>query len=201
MPVEAVVSTAYLPPVEWFSVIGRSAKVSIESHENYIKQTYRNRCYILSAHGPQMLSVPVLEGSRRKVPITEIRIDYSKRWQQVHLGAIRSSYRMAPYYEFYSGEIEEIIASCHTYLWELNMNLLTVLLKLLKINTEINLTEMFVAPSDESHDFRYRIDPGRKSPFNHRNYFQVFSTPGGFSPNLSIIDLVFNQGPDAGKYL
>jgi hypothetical protein len=198
---EVLVSTAYLPPVDWFSIISRSDKVSIERHENYIKQTYRNRCYILSAHGRQMLSVPVLEGSRHKIPITEARIDYSKRWQQVHLGAIRSSYRLAPYYEFYSGEIEETIAGGYKYLWELNTRLMDILMQMLKIKPVISFTGSYEKASEEEYDFRYRLEPGKKNIFLNKRYFQVFNTTEGFAPNLSIIDLIFNQGPDAGKFL
>jgi hypothetical protein len=201
MPGKVLVSTAYLPPVDWFSVISRSDKVYIEGHENYIKQTYRNRCYILSAHGQQMLSVPVLEGSRHKIPITEARIDYSKRWQQVHLGAIRSSYRLAPYYEFYSGEIEEAIAAGYKYLWELNTKLLNILVQMLKLNCSISITRFYEPASEEENDYRYRLEPGKISQFQNKRYFQVFSTPEEFASNLSIIDLLFNQGPDAGKYL
>ncbi len=87
-----LVSTAYLPPVEYFSLISRADEVLIEREENYLKQTYRNRCYILSAHGPQLLSVPVYLGSLHKTPVKDIRIDYSKRWQQVHLRAMTASY-------------------------------------------------------------------------------------------------------------
>jgi hypothetical protein len=201
MPGEVIVSTAYLPPVDWFSIISRSDKVSIERHENYIKQTYRNRCCILSAHGTQMLSVPVLEGSRHKVPITEARIDYSKRWQQVHLGAIRSSYRLAPYYEFYSGEIEETIAAGYKYLWELNTKLINTLVQMLKLKCGISFTGLYEPASDEEKDFRYRLEPGKVSLFQNKRYIQVFSTPEDYVPNLSIIDLLFNQGPDAVKYL
>jgi len=88
MPATVYLSTAYLPPSEYFAAIAEYDEVLIENEENYLKQSYRNRCYILSSNGIQMLSVPVLLGSLHKTPIRDIRIDYSKRWQQVHLGAI-----------------------------------------------------------------------------------------------------------------
>ena len=91
-----LVSTAYLPPAEYFSLISHADEVLIEREENYLKQSYRNRCYILSAHGPQLLTVPVYLGSQHKTHIKDIRIDYSKRWQQIHLRAIIASYRSSP---------------------------------------------------------------------------------------------------------
>ena len=104
-----LVSTAYLPPVEYFSLIAQADEVSVEREENYLKQSFRNRCYILSVHGPQLLSVPVYLGSQHKTPLKEIRIDYSKRWQQVHLRAISASYSASPYFQFYFENIEKII--------------------------------------------------------------------------------------------
>ena len=105
-----LVSTAYLPPVEYFSLISHADEIYVEREENYLKQSYRNRCYILSSHGRQLLSVPVYLGSQHKTPVKEIRIDYSKRWQQVHLRAITASYSSSPYFQFYFENIEKIIS-------------------------------------------------------------------------------------------
>jgi hypothetical protein len=120
MEEKILVSTAYLPPVEYFSVISGADNILIEREENYIKQTYRNRCYILSAHGPQLLSVPVYLGSLHKTGIKDIRIDYSKRWQQVHLRAMTASYNSSPYFEFYFENFEKIILKNKNFLLDLN---------------------------------------------------------------------------------
>ncbi|MCX6255506.1 MAG: WbqC family protein [Bacteroidia bacterium] len=121
MAAKILVSTAYLPPVEYFSLILRADEIFIEREENYLKQTYRNRCKILSAHGPQILSVPVYLGSLHKIPIKDIRIDYSKRWQQVHLRAMTASYNSSPFFEFYFENIEKIISKNHEFLLDLNI--------------------------------------------------------------------------------
>jgi len=133
MAVKLLISTAYLPPVEYFSLISDAEEIFIEKEENYIKQSYRNRCYILSAHGPQMLSVPVYLGSVHKTLIKDIRIDYSKRWQQVHLRAMTASYNSSPYFEFYFESIEKIISANHEYLIDLNTALLEKIQQILKI--------------------------------------------------------------------
>lgn len=196
-----LISTAYLPPVEYFSLISDAENILIEKEENYIKQSYRNRCYILSAHGPQMLSVPVYLGSVHKTLIKDIRIDYSKRWQQVHLRAMTASYNSSPFFEFYFESIEKIISANHEYLIDLNMALLENILQILKIKTSISYSSVFEPIENKSYDFRYKITPKKVSSFPQKPYIQVFETGNGFVPNLSILDLIFNMGPDAGKKL
>lgn len=201
MPGRVLLSTAYLPPVEYFSLISGADEVFIEANENYVKQSYRSRCYILSSHGPQLLSVPVTEGSRHKIRARQAKIDYSKKWQQVHLRAMVSSYRCSPYFDFYYEIIEKIISADHELLWDLNMKLLEALLKMMKIRKKIRLTEDFEPSLNEPYDYRYRLDPAKQTLAVHREYMQVFKTPAGFVPNLSIVDLIFNQGPDSVNYL
>lgn len=201
MPGKILLSTAYLPPVDYFSLIADAGEICLEAHENYIKQSYRNRCYILSSQGAHLLSVPVFEGSRHKVPVRQVRIDYSKRWQQVHLRAIVSSYRCSPYFEFFYESLEKIILADNEFLWDLNMELLKALLKMLKIKKPLYISEEFAPPANDPGDFRYRPDPAKPPLFEHRRYLQVFSATHEFIPNLSIIDLIFNQGPDATEYL
>ncbi len=196
-----LVSTAYLPPVEYFSLISQADEILIEREENYIKQTYRNRCYILSANGPQLLPVPVYLGSLHKTPVKDIRIDYSKRWQQVHLRAMTASYSSSPYFEFYFEMIEKIISANHTFLFDLNSDLTEEILRILNINKIPANTIRFEPVEDRDEDFRYRISPKVKSLFPAKVYMQVFNTGKGFIPRLSIIDLIFNVGPDAPAYL
>ena len=190
-----LVSTAYLPPIEYFSVVSGADEILIEREENYIKQTYRNRCNILSVHGIQKLTVPVYLGSLHKTAIKDIRIDYSKRWQQVHLGAMSSSYNSSPYFEFYFENIKKIILKNHDFLIDLNMELTQSLLEMLKIRKTILYTFRFEQSEDKGTDFRCNISPKKKSGFYVKKYFQVFNAGQGFVPNLSIVDLLFNVGP------
>ena len=196
-----VVSTAYLPPVEYFSIISRAGEISIEREENYIKQTYRNRCYILSAHGPQLLSVPVYLGSLHKTPVKDIKIDYSKRWQQVHLRAITASYNSSPYFEFYFEYVEKTISKNHQFLLDLNMELTMAVLEMLKVRKILSYTTYFEPVMNNENDFRYKISPKNKSPFSVKRYTRVFNIDKDYIPGLSIIDLVFNMGPDSIDYL
>lgn len=200
MPGKILLSTAYLPPVSYFSLLYSASPVFIEKTENYMKQSFRNRCYILSPHGPQLLVVPVLEGSRHKKRITDVCIDYSKRWQQVHLRAMISSYKNSPYFDYYFEEFQKIILFNHEKLWDLNNSLLKLLLKLTKLNTEPVTTDDYEKNCDKDYDYRYRIDPGWKPPFTQKEYLQVFRGEK-FIADLSIVDLLFNTGPDLKNYL
>jgi len=196
-----LVSTAYLPPVTYFSLISAADEVLIEREENYIKQTYRNRCYILSANGPHTLSVPILAGSFHKTAIKDIRIDYSKRWQQVHLRAMTAAYKSSPYFEFYFERVEQIISSNHDFLLDLNMELLSMAAKTLRIDTPIRYTTHFEPVTAKPNDFRYTVTPKKKEQEEYREYLQVFQHGKGFVPGLSIADLIFNMGPDSYQYL
>ena len=201
MAVKILVSTAYLPPVEYFSRISVADEILLEREENYLKQSYRNRCYILSAHGPQILSVPVYLGSLHKTHVKDIRIDYSKRWQQVHLRAMIASYNSSPYFEFYFENIEKIISANHDFLLDLNMELTESILEILKIKKKITYTSFFQPVGEMEGDLRYKISPKKESSCVLKKYLQVFNSSEEFVSNMSIIDLIFNMGPEASNYL
>lgn len=194
-----LISTAYLPPLQYFSLIKASDNIFIEKEENFLKQTFRNRCYILSSHGQQMLSVPVYSSGIQKTKISEARIDYSKKWQQVHLRAIMSSYRASPYFEFYFEKVENIILRNKIFLLDLNMDLLLLMLDFLKMKKSVSYTGDFEPVNSSPCDYRYKISPKSEPLFKPERYTRVFD----FSdiPHLSILDLLFNMGPDAINYI
>lgn len=196
-----LVSTAYLPPVEYFSLISHSDQIYIEREENYIKQSYRNRCYILSSHGRQLLSVPVYLGSQHKTPLKEIRIDYSKRWQQVHLRALTASYSSSPYFQFYFEIIEKIISRKIDFLIDLNTELTQSFLEILRMKSKLIFTTDFEPAGSGDNDYRYNLSPKKQSQFSGKEYIQVFNNESRFVQGLSIVDLIFNMGPEAAGYL
>ncbi len=201
---KVLLSSAYFPPYHYFALIQRYRDVLIENQENYIKQTWRNRCRICSSNGPMNLSVPVLEGSFHKIPFSKVRIDYTKRWQQVHLGALEASYRAAPFFEFYYDKIREVINARYEFLWELNLHSMNTVCGILKLNASLELTDIFNREPYVPGDFRYSLSPKKgvpESTFRKKSYSQVFSDRFGFIPWLSILDLLFNEGPFSLKYL
>lgn len=199
MPNDIILSTVYLPPAEYFYLIKRSGNFIIEKEENYIRQTSRNRCRILAANGIMTLSVPVIKASGIKSQVKDITIDYSKRWQQVHHGAITSAYGRSPYFEFYYYLFEKIIQKNHKFLIDLNDALLAVCLEILKIEKSITHTASFISRPGLAEDYRIGSEFRKNHTFHVKPYIQVFSN--NFVQDLSIIDMIFNVGPESYRYL
>ena len=197
-----LLSTAYFPPVHYFTKFILHPSRIIERYDHYTKQSYRNRCNIFGANGILTLSIPVLKGNRHKSYVKDIRIDYSKNWQKLHWKGIESAYMRSPFFEFYLDEIRLLLDKKHNFLLELNMEILDFLLGTLEISGGYKLSDAFNDSGTEYlNDYREIIHP-KKTPdedssFRAESYSQVFSDRYGFQENLSIIDLLFNEGPNA----
>lgn len=214
---ESLLATAYLPPVSYFFAIAHSDRVWIEQFENYQKQSWRNRCRILSAAGLEDLSIPVVREERRSRPIRDIRIDYTEPWLQHHIRALAAAYNASAYYDYYADDLIPILESKPVFLFDLNMTLLEKLLELLDIQVPVGLTTSFVkdggglaSARSDLFDGRVRIQPKYKgksllAEFGcEQAYYQVFvnrEPSSGFIPDLSILDLLSAEGPDAGRFL
>ena len=204
MTERVLLSSAYFPPVHYLALILKATQVSIEKEENYLKQTYRNRCTILTANGQQSLIVPVLLGSFHKTPVKDIRIDYTKRWQQLHMRGLRASYASSPYYEFYIEKVERVIFKGYRYLIDLNMHSLDLVMELTGVSTPVSYTDIFEPVKEEINDYRYIISPKKATPeglFIFPAYKQVFDDRWGFTQKLSTLDLLFNNGPECPALL
>ncbi len=174
----------------------------MEEHEHFVKQSYRNRCCILSANGILPLSIPILHGRNAHTKIQEVQISYEYDWQKIHWKSIESGYRCSPFFEYYEDQLIPFYKKKFTFLFDFNQDLLQVLLKFLKIKTVIGTTEEFVKKYTMADDFRNSIHPKNHlanidKGFLPQPYTQVFGNKFGFVPNLSIIDLVFNSGPSS----
>ncbi|NLJ44197.1 MAG: WbqC family protein [Bacteroidales bacterium] len=200
MPGEILLSTAYFPPASYFALIRNSDKVLIEQEENYPRQTFRNRCNILAAGGVMVLSVPVSREGRIKIPTRDVTIDYSKRWQQVHLRALISAYNRSPYFQYYFEYLETVLLKNHKFLLDLNNELLLKCMEIINIIKPVSLTSSFAPVSEDENDYRYKIKPGTEPLIRTKPYIQVFGN-NSFVPGLSILDLIFNTGPEAADYL
>lgn len=206
-----LLSTAYLPPVEYFAAIAKYGGALLEACENYQKQSYRNRCTILTANGKMNLNIPVARGGdnfTHNLPITQIEIDYSENWPVRHLRALEAAYMNSPFFVYYKDEIAEILLSGEKYLFSLNLRLIKLLLDFCGIKAEVSMTKEFVADCGAGMmDLRSRIHPKSKLPSlmkewqKEKPYWQVFSSKQGFVPNLSVVDLLFNEGPNAISFL
>lgn len=191
----------YLPCLEYFSKLLQTESLVLEAQENFQKQSYRNRCKILSANKIDVLTVPILNSNSKQL-IRDVEIDYSQPWQKNHWRAIKSAYGKAPYYEYVYDYFEKIYQKKPKYLWELNLEALTVCLKLLKIEKEVLFTTEYNNKEgihvNDTIDKRSFIHPKKLGEMAEVSYTQVFGKE--FVTNLSIIDLIFNEGPN-GKVI
>ncbi len=201
----SILSTAYFPPVEYFFSLNRCGNVWVDGYENYQKQTYRNRCIIYSPNGPQSLVIPVIRPDKPKTIVKDTLISYDEDWAIVHRRSIETAYNSSPFFLYYKDDLLSITDKKHKYLFDLNNEILTKLINITGIETVLKLTQNYIE-QPEHPDLRNVIYPKRKNNtistgFNLPPYTQVFDKKHGFIPNLSIIDLLFNEGPNTVEYL
>ncbi len=196
-----LLSTAYFPNIEYCSKLISNQTIFIEQHEHFIKQTYRNRAVILAANGPVPIIVPVVKGRGPKIKIKDLQISYDEDWQRNHWRTIFSAYNSSPFFEFYADDFEPFFQKKHQFLLDLNMDILKTIFDLLEIDPELFLTGNFEKVPENTLNFREKIHPkirfSDKSNCKSIEYTQVFSDKLGFASNLSILDLLFNTGPQA----
>jgi hypothetical protein len=199
-----LLSIAYLPPISWMAIAIQSGKIELEVHETYPKQTFRNRCTIATASGILSLTVPVNRINGNHTKTSDVHIDNSKNWQMLHWRSIITAYSKSPYFLYYRDLLEPLFFKKYELLVDLNRELLYTILKALKINSIEILYTTEYAMKPYFHDLRNSFHP----KYPHRGvtcilprYMQVFEEFHGFLPDISIIDLLFNLGPDALPYL
>lgn len=190
--------TAYLPPIGYFQLLCRHKQAVVEQWETYPKQTLRNRTCILTANGVQLLSVPVIKPNGNHTLTRDIQISYSEAWHVQHWRAIMSAYNASPYFLYYRDALEAILMQRHERLLELNEALMRLVLRWLKLDCELQYSTKFTVPTHQDNDFRYQPEA---IPYQEKKYYQVFDTKYPFQPNLSILDLIFNMGPETMDYI
>jgi hypothetical protein len=195
-----LLSAHYFPCTAWFRNYLQHNQVIIEQHEHFLKQTYRNRTVILSANGPLALTIPVSK-PHAKTQVQEMRIDYSDKWQHRHLEALRSAYNSSPYFLYYSHHIDAFFGQKYETLLELNVASIQLCLKLIKQQSKHQLSESYVPAKDGLLDMRELIHPKRFLEAEYRSYLQVFTSKYPFTPNLSMLDILFNCGPESTQYI
>jgi hypothetical protein len=203
-----ILSTAYLPPVEYISAVYRSEKSEIEQFERYQKQSYRSRCHIYGASGLLSLTIPVSRADGHYLPIRDMKIDYSTKWQAEHWRALLSAYRTSPFFEYYEDDFAPFYHKQFDSLFDFNTELLHLICNLMGLKNVPSLTAEYLHSYNDNSalDLRESIHP-KKEPATLLNkkesgqYFQVFAHKLGFIPNLSAVDLLFNEGPDSVSYL
>ena len=216
-----LLSTAFFPPVSWFAAAvqdwGREAAtnpssvydVYIEAHESYCKQSYRNRCVIAAAGGQEAVSVPVVhEGDIFHTPITGIKVDYTDPWVKKAERAIDSAYGTSAFFEYYRDDVFGLLESGIPTLWDLNLSIINYFIRKIRLGIKMVPTGSFLSPGHPDaealygQDCRYLIHPKKENTILRelnleKPYFQVFAGKYGFISDLSVMDLLFNEGPDS----
>ena len=201
----ALLSTTYFGPVQWYQKVNRYDAAIVDSDEAFLKQTYRNRCIIATANGPQALTVPVEQGS--KEGIDKVRISDHGNWRHIHWNALCSAYGESPFFDFYADDVRPFFEQRWEFLCDYNMAIAQKMCELLQIKTPVSSSSVGISDLSSQHDltdFRSLIRPKHAQPddaFKPRPYWQVFAQKNGFLPNLSVLDLLFNMGNEAVLYL
>ena len=195
--------TAYFAPIDYFAAILQADEVIIESQENYQKKSIRSRCYIAGPNGKQMLNIPVVRPDGPNSKIQSVQLSMQQNWRKQHWNSIITAYNSSPFLLYYQDEIKDVMFANYDSLWELNNSILTLMLELLQINSKISFTNIYEKNPSASIDLR-NISMGKilnQDVSRSEKYIQVFGNKYDFIPNLSILDLLFNRGPESEGYL
>lgn len=196
-----LIHPSYFPSIAQFAAMVQSNHIVFEAEDNYQKQTYRNRALIAHSNGPLLLNIPILhskDGTRQKTK--EVKVENSFPWQYHHLKSIQTAYRSSPFFEYYEDELLPLFKNEVTTLFEHNMNIYKALCELIDIEISMEFSSEYKKEPEET-DFRFLINAKAKLNYTFPHYHQVLEENHGFLPNLSILDLLFNEGPNSITYL
>lgn len=190
---------SYFGPIEEYAYLAQNSHVLYEVKEHFVKQSYRNRCIVYGANGLLRLTVPLVLKSREKTAMEDIKISYTENWQARHWKTIQSAYQNSPFFEYYEEILLPVFFTQFEYLIDLNTQTNSVLKQCLQIDCTTEFNSEF-SPY-KKNDLRCSIHPKKETTLNLPRYIQVFEEKHGFHSNLSVLDLLFNEGPSALLYL
>lgn len=198
----ALLHPAYIPNIETFAVL-RQHKVCFEVYDNFQKQTYRNRAYICTDRGRLMLNIPIQHVGKNqgRQLYKDVRVENEYKWQRQHWRALQTAYRTSPYFEFYEDEIAPLYTQNYTHLLDYNLKSIEILCACLQLPMPDLKTSKFEQEPRSQQDLRFLVDAKRKTALEQPRYPQVFGERHGFIEQVSVLDLIFNEGPNAAAYL
>ena len=200
-----LLSTSYMPSIAYMALmVGAEGSVAVERWETYHRQTMRNRCMIATANGIKTLSVPVVCPQGNHTKTGQVKIDYSERWPTIHWRTMQAAYNASPYFFYYQDGIEALLFKRYDWLVDMNYALTELLAKMLKIPCSMHFSDSYLPADAVGHDSDFRNAIGKHGEcdrFSFMPYHQVFSDRHGFAANLSVVDLLFNLGPEAKDYI
>ncbi len=194
-----LIESQYVGSISYWKKIISTEQIWIDKHEHFVKRSYRNRCHILSANGLLRLSIPLERGKHQHAAMKDVKISNKENWQKLHWQSLQSCYRRSPYFEYYEAIFYQIYHSKTDFLVDFNLQILHAVLDILKVKKEWKLTEKYEASIENTLDLRSELMPS--NPYVLPRYLQVFSDRFDFIADLSIYDLLFNQGNQTMQYL
>ena len=196
---------AYFGPIDHFSAMVNAGEILFENEDNYQKQTYRNRQYIYGANGKLLLNIPVKhrssKGKSNHQKYKDIQIENGFHWQRDHWRSLQTAYRTSPFFEYYEDDFAPLYEQKPEFLLDFNYRCLEVITSALSMEISFSKTEGFLEMPKNCTDLRNLIVAKRENPKNQPRYPQVFEEKHGFLENLSVLDILFNEGPQAGRFL
>lgn len=207
----ALLQTTYFGPIQWYQKLYRYDHCLIEQYDSFQKQTYRNRCVIATANGTQALTVPIEHLPLTSHPsplVKDLRISDHNQWRRVHWNALQSAYSESPFFEYYADDLRPFFEKKYVFLIDFNEDIRQKVCELIDFKPSVEYTKKFTSDislqTSVIFDFRDVINAKHPKPdtdFEAKEYWQVFQHKHGFQPNLSILDLLFNMGPESVFYL
>jgi hypothetical protein len=196
----SLILPTYFPSISHFAVIAQSDSITFEMEDNFQKQTNRNRTYIYSPNGIQLLNIPVKHSKATHQKTKDVLIENEFDWQKQHFKSLEAAYRSSPFFEYFEDDIAPIFEKKHQFLMDLNFEVLDIVTKCLRMKLEFGKTTEYFHEVNDFTDFRYLAN-GKKDANSFEKYTQVFDDKHGFINNLSVLDLLFNEGKLAMDYL
>ena len=190
----------YFPSISQYVAMANASEIVLETHDNFQKQTNRNRMYIYSPNGLQLLNIPIKHSNQSHQKTKDIQIENAFDWQKQHFKSLEAAYRSSPFFEYFEDTIHPIFQKKHQFLLDLNIETLEIINSCMRINYTFKATEEYWHSSPIKNDFRSLAD-GKKDQNSFDEYPQVFQEKKGFLNNLSVLDLLFNEGKFALEYL
>lgn len=197
---QIILHPTYFPSISHYVAMLQADEITFEVEDNFQKQTNRNRMYIYSPNGFQLLNIPVKHAIEKHQKFKDTRIENDFDWQKNHFKSLEAAYRTSPFFEFFEDDFRPIFEKKHEFMMDLNFQIFEIVNDCLGIDLPFNKTKEYFHEIQDKTDFRYLVN-GKKDTFINEEYTQVFEEKHGFIPNLSILDLLFNEGRHAIEYL
>ncbi|MEP5338607.1 MAG: WbqC family protein [Algibacter sp.] len=198
---DIIIHPTYFPNIAHFVAMSQAKHVTFEVDDNFLKQTYRNRAYIYGANGKLTLNIPVVHSQKNRQKYRDVKVFNEEKWQSLHWKSLLSAYKTSPFFEYYEDDLHPLFHQKADYILDYNFKCFETICECLQLEVNSSKTETFAKTTEDKADYRYLVNAKKEQSQNFDPYTQVFNSKHGFIDNLSILDLLCNEGPNALNYL